>query len=111
MHIAFTLREHNLVISEISIQQRHDPVSEESDLTLEEMKGDQLERTCVSFFKGLSSGYSKELLNDVRALYNIRWRICSGAIKRQESCAVKGKYACCSKGKVFLKQHCRVVKV
>ena len=64
-------------------------------------------------FKGLSSaGYSKELLNDVCALYNIRWRKCNGVIKRQEEdCAAKGKHACCSKGKVFLKRHGRVVKV
>ena len=87
-------------------------MSEESDLALEEMEGDQLEWTCVSFFKGLGSGYSKELLNDVRALYNIRRRICSRAFKRQEeSCAAKGKYACCSKGEVFLKRHGGVVKV
>ena len=88
-------------------------MSEENDLALEETEGDQLQQTCVSFFfKGLGSGYSidsKELLNDVRALW---WRICSGAIKRQEeSCATKGKHACCSKEEVFLKRHGRVLKV
>ena len=67
VRIAFTLREHILVISEISIQQRQDLMSKESDLALEEMEGDQLEWTRVTFFKGLGSGYSKELLNDVRA--------------------------------------------
>ena len=79
-------------------------MSKESDLALEQTEGDQLEWTRVSFLKGLGSGYSKELLNDVRALYNIRRRICSRAIKKQEeSCAAKGKHACCSKGVVFLK--------
>ena len=39
VRIAFTLREHILVISEISIQQRQDPMSEESDLVLEETEG------------------------------------------------------------------------
>ena len=39
VRVAFTLREHILVISEISIQQRQDPMSEESDLALEETEG------------------------------------------------------------------------
>ena len=64
------------------------------------------------FFKRLYSGYSKELLMMSGALYNIRWRICNRAIKRQEeSCVAKGKHACCLKGEVFLKRHGRVVKV
>ena len=37
--IAFTLREHILVISGIGNQQRQDPMSEESDLALKEMEG------------------------------------------------------------------------
>ena len=39
VRIVFTLLEHILVISEISIQQRQDPVNEESDLALGEMEG------------------------------------------------------------------------
>ena len=39
VRIAFALREHILVISEISIQQRQDPMSEESNLALEETEG------------------------------------------------------------------------
>ena len=40
--IVFTLREHILVTSEISIQQRQDPMSEETDLALEETEGGSL---------------------------------------------------------------------
>ena len=70
----------------------------------------QLEWTRVSFLRSWVQGIIKNY--DVRALYDIRWRICSGAIKRQEeSCAAKGKHAWCSKGEVFLNQHGRVVKV
>ena len=36
VRIAFTLHEHILVILEIGIQQRQNPMSEESDLALEE---------------------------------------------------------------------------
>ena len=36
VRIAFTLYEHILVILEIGIQQRQNPMSEESDLALEE---------------------------------------------------------------------------
>ena len=38
VHIVFTLCEHTLVISEISIQQTRDPMSEENNLALEEME-------------------------------------------------------------------------
>ena len=43
VRIVFTLREHILVISEISIQQRQDSMSEENDLTLEETEGGNYE--------------------------------------------------------------------
>ena len=48
--IVFTLRAHILVISEISIQQRQDPMSEESDLALEEMEGGSTRMDTHFFF-------------------------------------------------------------
>ena len=70
-----------MVISEISIQQRQDPMSKQSDLVLEEKKGDQLERIRVSFFKGLGPGYSEHCI--------ISGREYAAELSRQEeSCAV-----------------------
>ena len=50
VHIVFTLLEHILVISEISIQQRQDQISKESDLALEETEGESTRMDTCYFF-------------------------------------------------------------
>ena len=49
VRIALTLREHILVISDISIQQRQDQMSKESYLALEEIEGGST-RTDTRYF-------------------------------------------------------------
>ena len=85
IRIVFTPRERILVISEISIQQRQDPMSKECDLALEEVEE-------------IEAALKDEQLLELAVHYNIQWRICSTAIKGQEeSCVAKGKHACCSR--------------
>ena len=81
-------------------------MSDESDLALEETEeGSTLkERTCVS---GVGFRVVYKVSRCPCTIIYIQWRICrrarGRAIKGQEeSCAAKGKHACCSKGEVFL---------
>ena len=59
MRIAFTLREHIFVISEINIQQRQDPMSEESNLVLEEMEEGSTRMDTHYFLRGWVQGIVK----------------------------------------------------